>query len=103
MRPQVVTLISPGTSNWIPVDFYKLPFMISMAVTVTGSATASVEYTLDDVWDPAVTPVAYQVTGMNAITSNTHGVVDFPVRAVRLTAGPVSGSATLTILQGRSS
>ncbi|MPN03595.1 hypothetical protein SDC9_150826 [bioreactor metagenome] len=103
MRPIEVTLTATGTSQWIPVDFYKLPFQLTLGVDVTGTATASVEYTVNNVWDPNVTPVGHTVTGLNAVTNNTVASLNFPVRAVRITAGPMAGTATLTILQGRSS
>lgn len=103
MRPKTIQVTGVGTSAWVPVDFYKLPVNISLHATVSGTATTTIEYTVSDVWDPAVTPIAFPVTGMSAITANTAGNIAFPVRAVRINNSAGTGTFTLTILQSRTS
>ena len=102
MRPQIYTQTATGTSNWFPMDTRQAPFNVSVAVKInSGTATYNVEHTFDDVFDPAVTPVAFVNSGISAATTNKDGNYIAPVRAIRLniTAGS-SPNVTLTILQG---
>lgn len=102
MRPQIYTQTATGTSNWFPMDTRQAPFNVSVAVKInSGTATYNVEHTFDDVFDPAVTPVAFVNSGISAATTNKDGNYIAPVRAIRLniTAGS-SPNVTMTILQG---
>lgn len=103
MRPQEITQTGTGTTAWIPVDYAKSPFNLGFGVViVSGTATYSVQHTFDDVYDPAVTPVAFDNASVAAQTTNKDGNYAFPIRALRLTvtagAAPV---VKLTALQGR--
>lgn len=51
MRPVVITGVT-GTSVWVPLDTYA-PDTASVS---SNQAALAVEYTLDNVFDPAVTP-----------------------------------------------
>ena len=102
MRPKKITVTGTGTSAWIPVDYKQDPMNLGIGcVIVSGTATFSVEHTFDDVFDPAVTPVAFTNSGISAATTNKDGNYSFPIRAVRLnvTAG-ASPVVAMTIIQG---
>lgn len=101
MRPQVVSVTSTTPSAWIPVDMYQTPFNIGFGCVVSGTATYKVQHTFDDVFDPTVTPTAFDHATVTGKTANTDGNYSYPVRAIRLNASAVSGSVTMTILQGR--
>jgi hypothetical protein len=103
MTPQVISLSAAGSTAWIPVDYKQNPFNISLAIVLsnTPSLTCKVEYTLDDVFNTAITPTAFTVSGLSFITSNTVGSLTIPVKAIRLTIiSWISGTVTLTALQG---
>lgn len=103
MTPQVISLSSATSSAWIPVDYKQNPFNISLAVVLsnTPSLTCKVEYTLDDVFNAAITPTVFTVPGLSAISDNSTGQITSSVKAIRLTVSTwVSGTATLTALQG---
>lgn len=103
MTPQVISLSAAGSTAWIPVDYKQNPFNISLAVVLsnTPSLTCKVEYTLDDVFNTSITPTAFNVDGLSAVTSNTTGYITSPVKAIRLTVSSwTSGTATVTALQG---
>jgi hypothetical protein len=51
MRPVVITGVT-GTSGWVPLDTYA-PAPASVS---SNQATLAIQYTLDNVFDPAVTP-----------------------------------------------
>lgn len=102
MRPKKVTVSSVAASAWLPVDYKQDPMNLSVAcVLVSGTATFSAEYTFDDVFDSAVTPVAFAVSTISAATASAVGVINQPVRAIRLnvTAG-VSPVVAMTMIQG---
>lgn len=101
MRPQTITVSSVSASAAIPMDYRQDPFNLNYAATIqTGPATFNVEVTLDDIFDPTVTPVWLADT--SAATANTIKSVNAPIRAIRLNVTALTaGSVTLTVLQGQ--
>jgi hypothetical protein len=103
MRPQEITQTGTGTTAWIPLNYRQSPFNVGFgAVIVSGTATYSVQHTFDDVFNTAVTPVAFDNANATAQTANKDSNYMFPIRAIRLnvTAG-VSPVVKLTVLQGQ--
>lgn len=103
MTPQVISLSAAGSTAWIPVDYKQNPYNIDIAVVLsnTPNLTYKVEYTLDDVFNTAVTPTAFTHSTLIALTANSTGTIKSPVRAIRLTITSwTSGTATMTALQG---
>lgn len=103
-QPYVRTLGAVATSAACPLDTFRNPFNVSLALDFTGTATAKVQYTLDD---PALASDA-QGTGLTwfdhatlaGVTSDTPGNIAFPVRAVRLVVTAwTSGSVVMTAIQ----
>lgn len=100
MRPTTQTVSTVTSGSWIPLDTWKNPFNVSMAVVVTGTINYTVQYTLDNVQDSSVTPTAIDIDDLASKTATDTGNLMFPVRAVRLKVNSVSGgSATLTVQQ----
>ena len=102
MRPKKITVSSVAASAWLPVDYKQDPMNLAVGcVVVSGTATYSVEYTYDDVFDSTVTPVAFALSTITAATTSKDGVINQPVRAIRLnvTAG-ASPVVTMTMIQG---
>lgn len=113
MRPVTVSITGNGaTQNSAPVvvDQYIAPLQLGLAFKTTGVATTfKVQYSLDDPFavyatDYNTNGTWFDLTGMNAMTTNTSGKIDDttvgPVRAVRLqgnNAGTETG--TLTVVQ----
>ena len=96
------TVSSQTTSAWIPMDDNQAAFNASVVVTVSGTLTYSVEFTLDNVQDPTITPTAFLTTLTGATTSQSLAV-HYPVKAFRLNVTAfTSGSAIITVLQGSS-
>lgn len=102
MRPVTLTQTGVGSTAPIPLDHRKNPFAVSLAITVSGTVTYSVEHTLDDVFatgfDPS-TATWFAHDDLSAKTVSEDGNYAFPVRATRLTVSAGSGSASLTVLQ----
>ena len=103
MTPQVISLSALGSTAWIPVDYIQNPYNIDIAIVLsnTPNLTCKVEYTLDDIFNPAITPTAFTHSTLTGLTSNATGNITSPVRAIRLTVTAwTSGTATMTALQG---
>lgn len=105
MRLQSVTLSSVTTSAPIPLDRTANPFSVGLVIEVTLTNTSKVQITLDDIYDPTVTPVWFDHSTLGpAITATTSGNLAFNATAVRLNMTAfTSGSATLKVLQGKQS
>lgn len=94
------TVSSQTTSPWIPLDDNQAAFSATVAVAVSGTLTYTVEFTLDNIQDPAVTPVAFPIGLVGETTSNTT-FIKSPVKAIRLNVTSfTSGSATIGARQG---
>lgn len=103
-RPVTRTVSSVAASTPIPLNHQgPNPFNVSLLADLTGSATYTVQYTLDDVFDNAYNPangVWNTVTGMGAQTADSVGSLSAPVTAVRLNVTVYgSGSVVLTAIQ----
>ncbi len=102
MTPQVISLSSLGSTAWIPVDYKQNPFNISATVVLsnTPNLTYTVQYTTDNVFNSSITPTVFSSSLVGATSDGIASLV-VPVRAVRLNISVyVSGTATLTLLQG---
>jgi hypothetical protein len=99
MRPTTISQTGSGESNWVPLDTYKNPFNVSLAVVVTGTVNYTVQHTLDNVQDAAVTPTAFDHEYLTGLAASQDGNYAFPVRAVRIKVNSGSGTAALTIQQ----
>lgn len=104
MRPIRVTLSDASggakTSAPIPLDFHGRPD-VSLQVVVGGTANWTVQQTVDNVFDPNITPTwfSHPDPGMVAQTVNRQGNYAYVPTAVRLVLNSGTGSATLTVLQ----
>lgn len=100
MRQIVLSQTGAGSTQAAPLDIHGRP-EVSLQVAVTGSATYTVEQTLDNVFDPAVTPVwfPHPDTNLVAQTVNRQGNYAYVPAAVRLNVTSGSGTARLTVIQ----
>jgi hypothetical protein len=104
MRPSSVSTsdASGGTknSNAILLDYYGRP-EVSLQVVVTGSATWTVQQTLDNPLTAGVTPTwfSHPDTNMVAQTVNRQGNYAYIPTAVRVQQTSGTGSVVLTALQ----
>ena len=104
MRPTNVTVSATGSSAWIPVNYAQENFNLGITVDVSAGASLSwvVQLTSDDIFDSTVTPTAYTApSGLDAGTGDEIGNITIPCRAVRLNCTISSGTAKMTVVQGR--
>ena len=95
------TLIAATVMAVVPTDVDQNPTCISFAVSKTasdGRAAVSIQYTLDNVFDPNIEPTWFDHSlcsagGLgSAATMNMEGGFDLPVAAVRCNVVTVSVS-----------
>lgn len=101
MRPRLFTVTGIGTTNWIPIDYKQDPINIAVGcIIVSGSATYNVEHTYDDIYNSAITPTAYQNSGITGATTNKDGNYSIPIRALRLNVtGGTSPVVSMNVIQ----
>ena len=102
MRPTSVTVTDAATSAWIPVDYTQSAFILGIMVDVTSGTPAwVVQVTMDDIFDPAVTPTAVAAPSpLEAGSTDEVGSIVIPCRAVRITQTG-TGVSKMTVVQGR--
>jgi hypothetical protein len=104
MRPLKASVsdASGGTKNSRPIvlDYYGRP-EVSLQVVVTGSATYTVQQTLDNPLEEGVTPTWFNHPDGDLVaqTVNRQGNYAFVPVAVRVQQTAGTGSVTLTVLQ----
>jgi hypothetical protein len=108
MRPVRVAVPADDVSVVVPIDIYqKGPITVSIA-EATGTPDIDVEYTLDDIWDPAVTPGWFPAgLPLNAVDATpaagrlVDADTDQPVTptAVRAINNNAASTAVMTIVQ----
>lgn len=100
MRQIVLSQTGAGTTQVAPLDIHGRP-EISLQVAVSGTVNYTVQQTLDNVFDPAVTPTWFDHPDTNLVaqTVNRQGNYAYVPAAVRLVVNSGSGTARLTIIQ----
>jgi len=89
----VATLETP----WYPLNYHQHPFVYSYQVVI-GTATFTLEGTLDNIQDDSITPVAFTVLASG--TASAAGSSTVPARAMRLKLTAfTSGDITVKMLQ----
>lgn len=101
---QTQTLSTPGgaaTTRWLPLDNDIAVFNVGLFVDVTGTVSATIEGTLDDVQDPTVTPVAFSlpIAALVGLTADQVATLTMPVKAIRINQASGAGTILLKALQ----
>jgi hypothetical protein len=100
-QPTSVTVTGVATSAWIPMDYFRNPFNVGLGVTITGTATYTVQHTFENPNNPEnTTPTRiFDHETLDDATVNDDGNYAFPVAAIRLDVTASTGSVTLDIIQ----
>lgn len=102
MKPVSQTVAGVGTSAPIPLDHFINPFTLGLSVSLSATATYSVQGTLDDIRAPgwsAATANWFSLPNFNALSAAAQGLVQFPVTAIRLNVTASTGNVTLRSCQ----
>lgn len=87
-------------SSYAPIDIHGRP-EFSLQLDITGTATCTVQQTLDDVYDSSITPTWFDHpdTNMVGATGDVQGNYAYVPGTIRLKQSAGNGSAKLTIIQ----
>lgn len=100
-----VTQNSVGQSDPLRLDNAQAEFKVGVTLEITGTATATVEYTMDKPEVTAADQFAnatwYDAADLTDLTATTTALIDTPVTAIRAdTTAYTSGDVRLKALQG---
>lgn len=102
-RPVRVTTSGVAVSAPVPFDVNRDFFNVGIVADVTGTATYTVEYTADDVWEPTFNPATalWFPVGVSMTGATTDQALAFaiPCTAIRLNQTVGAGSVTMTVIQ----
>lgn len=91
-----------GRSAVAAPDHFQAPFNVGVAATLSGTATFSIEYSMDDPmaagFDPA-TAKWFVAPGFSAVSASTGGSLTIPCRAICLNVASGSGTVTVDLIQ----
>lgn len=104
MRPVRVAVPAEGNSVPVPLDIYQVaPVTVALA-NVTGTVTPTLQLTMDDIWDPDVTPdwvdAPVNISNTGAPVALVDAALGTPIMptAIRVVnAG--TGTAVLVVIQ----
>ena len=103
MQSIILTKSAAGSSGVAAVSYFTNPFNIGLAAVLTGTATFTVEYSMEDPTNEgyvAASATWFPVTGLSAVSATTSVGFTIPCRAIRVTLAEAStGSVTLYIQQ----
>lgn len=99
MRPTRVTQTGAGTSAPVIVDIYGRA-QVQLQVAVVGTVNYTVQQTVDNLWDTAITPTWLEHPDPNIIgaTTSQQSSCAQPPFALRIVVNSGTGSATLTVI-----
>ena len=100
MRPVYSTKTGTGTSPWIPLDITQSLFNVGIGITISATATYTLEYTYDNIFDSTVTTVPFTNAAIGTATGNKDTALTTPCTAVRLNVTANTGSVKLAVIQG---
>lgn len=96
------TVTGAGTSPVFACDHFQAPFNVGVGVTLSATATYTVEFTFDDVmadgWTPS-TGVWFTDTSFGTATAKKAISFTIPCRGMRLNVSASTGSATIYFQQ----
>lgn len=101
MRPASVSLGAgvTGPSVWLPIDPYTDADANGLYLAFASTGTATLEVTGDDVFNPAVTPVAFPLAApFAAATTNVSGSLQLAAKAIRINAAANATGIKLTVV-----
>lgn len=100
MRPLTLTRSgTPGTSSIAILDHYRTPFNVGVGVVITGTVTATLQHTFDDVLTNPATATWFDHVDLKDLIASADGNYAFPVRGVRINMTAGTGTVTATLVQ----
>ena len=102
MQYKGLTKTGTGRSGICVVDDFQTPFNIGIAVTLSATATFTVEYSLDNPNAAGYDPTAanwFVAPGFTSGSAAVAGALTIPCRAICLNVSANTGTVTANIVQ----
>lgn len=102
MQYKALTKTGTGRSAICVVDDFQTPFNIGIAVTLSSTATFTVEYSLDDPNAVGYSPSTanwFVAPGFTSGSAAVAGALTIPCRAISVNASANAGTVTANIVQ----
>ena len=102
MQYKDITKTGTGRSTICVVDDFQTPFNVGIAVTISATATFTVEYSLDDPnaeGYSAASATWFVAPGFTSGSAAVAGALTIPCRAISLNVSASTGSVTAKIVQ----
>ena len=103
MAVNTISKTGTGSSGIYAVDYFKCPVNVGIQAVLTGTATYTVEYTLDDILDPNFSASTATWTGattdLTGASASKNGLLTVPCRGIRLTIASGTGGVVVTLCQ----
>lgn len=96
------TVTGIGVSPIFAADHFQSPFNIGVGVTVSATATYTVQYTFDDIMADGYVPASgtwFTDATFGTATATKSAAMIIPCRGVRLNVSASTGSVTIQIQQ----
>ena len=99
MRPVTTTVTGVAASNAIPLDYQGSDPLVSIQVTISATATYTVQATLDDVWAGAPTNwFSVPTAALVAATTNQLATQTGLYTALRINVTASTGTVTMKLV-----
>jgi hypothetical protein len=102
MQYKDITKSGTGRSAICVVDDFQTPFNVGVAVSISATATFTVEYSLDDPNAAGYSPATanwYVAPGFTSGSAAIAGAITIPCRAICVNVSASTGSVTAKIVQ----
>lgn len=103
MAVNTISKTGTGSSGIYAVDYFRCPVNVGIQAVLSGTATYTVEYTLDDILDANFNAATATWTGattdLTGASASKNGVLTVPCRGIRLTIASGTGSVVVTLCQ----
>jgi uncharacterized PurR-regulated membrane protein YhhQ (DUF165 family) len=102
MQYKAITKTNTGRSSICVVDDFQTPFNIGIAVSLSATATFTVEYSLDDPTADgysAASAAWFVAPGFTSGSVAVAGALTIPCRAISLNVSANTGTVTANIVQ----
>lgn len=103
MGVNTISKTGAGSSSIYAVDYFKCPVNVGIQAVLSGAATYTVEYTLDDILADGFNAATATWTGATAdltgAVASKNGLLTVPCRGIRITIASGAGTVTATICQ----
>lgn len=97
-----LTKTASGRSAVAAPDHFQTPFNVGIAATLSGAATFSIEYSMDDPmaagFDPA-TAKWFVAPGFSGVSASTGGSLTIPCRAICINIASGAGTVSVDLIQ----